>query len=371
VPARHDALPIAVACAGDPTDPGAYSGAPASVLRGLAEAGRETWAIRARVPQRLSERRQAAGTIYGRPVRAMRTGAAALDLARAPRLGGCVQYGCEYRLLTHAPVVTLEDQTMAEARRRAAHWPWLRNVPARHIDDFVAWQGAIYRRARACCFMSHWAAASMMGEYEVEPEKVHVVGVGRNQEPLAGARDWERPTFLFVGADWERKNGPRVVRAFEVVREAVPEAVLHVVGGHPAIDRPGVVEHGRLSLRRPDERAEAAALFAAATCLVIPSEIEPSGIVFAEALAAGIPSIYTTAGGSATIVGEAGIGVDPGDERALVDAMTALAEPERARALGTAALGRASLFTWRAVAERLLRALAPAGADVSGLAAFL
>jgi hypothetical protein len=43
--------------------------------------------------------------------------------------------------------------------------------------------------------------------------------------------------------------------------------------------------------------------------------------------------------------------------------MTCLAEPETARALGLKALARSEQFTWRKVAERLVRAsgLAPRG----------
>jgi hypothetical protein len=39
--------------------------------------------------------------------------------------------------------------------------------------------------------------------------------------------------------------------------------------------------------------------------------------------------------------------------------------------LGEQARLRSELFTWRTVAERLVRALAPAGADLHGLAEFL
>jgi hypothetical protein len=51
--------------------------------------------------------------------------------------------------------------------------------------------------------------------------------------------------------------------------------------------------------------------------------------------------------------------------------MLRLADPETAQRLGALALARSQLFTWRKVAERLLRALAPTGVDQSGLADFL
>jgi glycosyltransferase involved in cell wall biosynthesis len=339
-------------------------------MRGLQEAGWPAAPVHAALPRRVAERLRAAGRIYSPAARAWRSASAAIDLARS-RPAACIQDGCEYRLATRVPFVTLEDQTMTEARRRAADWPWLRGQSERDLEGFVTAQQATYARARACCFMSHWAAASMLEDHAIPADKVHVVGVGRNHDPAPAPRDWERPAFLFLAVDWRRKNGDLVVRAFEAVRDAAPRAELHLVGRHPRLDGPGVVGHGVLSLRRPEERARAAALLSASTCLVLPSRVEPSASAYAEALAAGIPSVYTTVGGAATIVGDAGIGVDPDDERGLAAAMLALADPDRARQLGARALARAPLFTWRAVAERLLRALSPSELRPDGLAEFL
>ena len=97
-------------------------------------------------------------------------------------------------------------------------------------------------------------------------------------------------------------------------------------------------------------------LFGRATCFVMPSWMEPFGIVYVEAAAAGLPSIGTAVGGTATSIGDGGIRVDPADPAALVEAMTCLAQPDRARALGDKALARSAHFTWRKVAERLVRA---------------
>jgi hypothetical protein len=55
----------------------------------------------------------------------------------------------------------------------------------------------------------------------------------------------------------------------------------------------------------------------------------------------------------------------------LLDAMRELAKPGRARELGALAHDRSRLFTWQAVAERLLRALGLPGMNVEDLAEFL
>jgi glycosyltransferase involved in cell wall biosynthesis len=120
----------------------------------------------------------------------------------------------------------------------------------------------------------------------------------------------------------------------------------------------GVTAHGPLAFSDPRQRAHAEALFESATCFVMPSQCENFGIVYVEAAAAGVPSIGTTVGGAADAIGEeGGLLVDPADEEALVEAMAAMCDPERARNMGAAARDRSHLFTWKAVAGRIADAL--------------
>jgi glycosyltransferase involved in cell wall biosynthesis len=142
------------------------------------------------------------------------------------------------------------------------------------------------------------------------------------------------------------------------------------VGWHPPFEAPGVTTHGPLRLDVRADRARLDELFERATCFVMPSRHEPSGIVFSEANAAGVPSIGSTEGGSGELIGDAGRVVHPDDDDALVAAMLELADPHTAEHLGRNAQRRSRLFTWRAVGERVLRAL---NCPVPGreLAAFL
>jgi glycosyltransferase involved in cell wall biosynthesis len=386
-------LRIAVSTTGDPRDPSVHSGAPAGVVRGFHELGAAVTPVRAELPAAL-ERPVSVALAATRlrpadlrhPAPAIRRGMdrvamapemvalrqlrARADLRRAGSLDGAVQHGCEYRVPWEVPFVTFEDSTFIQALE-AYDWPWLRHQSPRAIRRMVARQRAIYARATACCAMSHWAARSMVEDYGVPREKVAVVGLGRNVEPERADRDGTQPRFLFVGKDWERKNGPRVLAAFAALHDERPDARLDVVGGHPPIDQPGVVGHGLLDTREPGKRRDLAQLFSAATCFVLPSLHEPAGTVYTEAAAAALPSIGSTAGGGATVIGDAGRVVAPDDDAALLDAMRLLADPEVAARLGEEARLRSELFTWRVVAERLVRALAPAGADLDGLAEFL
>jgi glycosyltransferase involved in cell wall biosynthesis len=222
----------------------------------------------------------------------------------------------------------------------------------------------------ACCTASHWTAASLRDDYGLPAERVHVVGLGSNHEPSeAPAPAAGSPRFLFVGREWERKNGPLLLRAFARLREELPDARLDLVGGHPPVSAPGVTGHGPLRLDRPDEAARVSELFSTATCFVLPSEVEPFGLVYVEAALAGVPSIATTVGGAGTIVVDGtGLLVPPRDEGALIHAMRKLADPAMARRMGAAARERAGRFAWALVGTRLLRALGvPGGEDAEYL----
>jgi glycosyltransferase involved in cell wall biosynthesis len=388
---------IAVTCAGDPAEVAIFSGTPAALLRGLGELDDvealalrgdlgprgQVWLERALLATRLRPRhlrhsrglretRRAlrAELILSPTLPPLRARATALRARRAAPLDGIVQFGVAFDLPARTPVVTLEDATFRQVRDGHPWW-WMGNQPDVVLDAIEHQTRARYARARACAFMSHWAAASAIKDYGIPAEKVCVVGVGRNHVPPCPERDWSSPRALFVGKGWKRKNGDAVLRAFASLHARRPDARLDVVGDHPPLDAPGVHGHGLLSMADPAQCRQLEELFAAATFLVIPTLEEAAGIVFAEAQAAGIASIATSVGGAATIVGDAGIIVDPHDDDAIAEAMSSLSKPALAARLGGLARERAPLFTWRAVAERLLRALAPAGVEVEHLAPFL
>lgn len=371
---------VGVLFPGDARDPTVWSGTPAGIVGALEECGVDVVVLRAGLPTLVDEaathvlalpyihrtsgrhplrRARVAkkiGKYHSPAALRLRSLAARRVLSRAGRLDGILQIGTGYAVRTDPPVVTFEDMTVAQGVD--AGYAHLRALSRRALAWRLTRQRDAYERASACCAATHWAGDSLVRDYGVPSGKVHIVGIGRNHSVTVAPRSWERPRFLFVGMDWDRKNGAAVLQAFARLRETIPEASLDVVGRHPMIDLPGVTAHGALRLDVTQERVRLERLFQTATCFVLPSLHEPVGIVYAEAAAAGIPSIATTAGGAAEVIGQTGRIVDPTDDNALLQAMKDLAEPQTAARLGGLATERAELFTWRAVAERLLRAFA-------------
>lgn len=364
---------IALVQQGDPTDPASWSGVPARLARGFEETGCEVVPVRAtfrgagRLVQllRMSWADESANALFAAACGAV----ANRSLRRAGGLDGVLAIGSGYLLSTPVPVVTFEDMTLAQALRQGE--PPYDALSERGANRWLARQRRIYETSRGCCIASEWAAGSVRDEYGIPAGKVHVVGVGRNIEVARAERDWSVPRFLFVGADWERKRGAAVVEAFAAVRRRHPEATIDLVGNHPPLDFPGVVGHGRLPLGSAEGQRRYGELLRQATCFLMPSTHEPFGIAYTDAGACGLPSIGTTVGGAPEAVGPGGRVVDPAEPDALVAAMLELAEPETARRLGALGAEHAEAFTWRAVAERLLRALRPTGVELDRLAPFL
>lgn len=354
-------------------DPRTWSGSPAGICKGLTALGAEVVPVDARPPgkekwARLLRRPWTWESTN--PLFAAASGRSADAQLRSGRpLDGAIAIGTGFVLGTEVPTVTFEDATVAQSLRQPTSD--LLALSERAKRRWLARQGEIYARSRGCCVGSGWAARSIRDDYGVDPEKIHVVGFGRNLDPIPAERDWSVPRFLFLGVDWELKRGPAVLEAFAALRTRYPGASLDVVSEHPPLDAEGVTGHGRLALGAEADRALLAQLLSRATCLVVPSTREAFGIAYVDAGAAGIPSIGTTTGGAAETVGDGGLAVAPDDPDALLDAMLELAEPETARRLGERALARSALFTWQAVAERLLRALRPPGVDIDALAGFI
>jgi glycosyltransferase involved in cell wall biosynthesis len=367
---------IGIAFPGDPSQKATWSGIPFGLMDGLAAAGIEAVPVRVEPPAPLlAASSNAIAVTYLRPRRDVRgavqqaraaarasAGVAQVNswaapgaLRRAGRLDGIIQIGTGYTLRGSVPVVTYEDMTVPQTKTHPyTGWGLLTR---RSFASRMARQRRAYEQAVACCVTSPWAAESVLNDYGIPPRKVHVVGIGCNHVAPAMQRDWSEPRFLFVGLDWERKNGDGVLRAFARLRERLPAARLDLVGGHPPLSRAGVTGHGILRLDVVDQHDRLKRLFAEATCFVMPSHSEASAIAYVEAAAAGLPSIGTSAGGSEYLIGDGGLIVDPGDEEALLLAMQRLANARVAKRMGAAAKERARLFTWSAVAHRLMHAL--------------
>jgi glycosyltransferase involved in cell wall biosynthesis len=191
---------------------------------------------------------------------------------------------------------------------------------------------ALYLGARAIATFSRRTARSLEVDYGIPTSRIAVVGGGANVFPRRVERRDDGRTILFVGKHWERKGGPVLAAAFELVRRKMPKARLLVAG---PTERPALPKRGTWLGRV--ELSEIADLCMYATVFAMPSVREPYGLAFLDAMACGVPCVGTRVDAVPELVEHerTGILVPPGDPSALADALESLlADPERARDLG-------------------------------------
>jgi len=190
--------------------------------------------------------------------------------------------------------------------------------------------------------------------------------------PDAGTPD-RRPTVLALGRVEHRKGFDLLLDAF--ARADGPDGTRLVIAGDGGALAPLRAQAARLGISGSVDfpgrlsRPAVAEALARATVFVVPSRVEPFGIVVLEGWRAGLPVIATRNGGPAEIMtdGVDGLLVDPQDTAALAAALTALLrDPELAGRLAAGGRERVAGYTWgrtTAAYEELYRTLPrrPAG----------
>jgi glycosyltransferase involved in cell wall biosynthesis len=195
----------------------------------------------------------------------------------------------------------------------------------------------IYRNAECVFTWSRNVENILIQQYGISRRNVLCVRAGSNtsQGGLSKIRlDVHRHSskrVLFVGREWERKGGDTLIKAFQEVRETHPDATLKIVGCNPKIREPYVSIYPDSTLEEMESHYATASLF----CL--PTNLEPFGIVFLEAMAAGLPIIGLRLGAAPDFIieNQTGFMVEPGDVDGLASQIThLLSNPEMCYSLG-------------------------------------
>jgi glycosyltransferase involved in cell wall biosynthesis len=182
-----------------------------------------------------------------------------------------------------------------------------------------------------------------------------------------GAPERDEQTILCVARQYPRKRIADLLCAFALLRPSFPRARLVVIGDGPEHQqlkalaaRLGLDAAATLPGALPGDAA-VAQWYRRAAIFCLPSVQEGFGIVFLEAMAAGLPIVATSAAAVPEVVPHGAVGdlVPPGDVQALAAALAALlASPARRRTLGEAGRTHVAQYDWPLVAERFLIATA-------------
>jgi alpha-maltose-1-phosphate synthase len=248
------------------------------------------------------------------------------------------------------PYAMYLDATLALTRRE---FEPAAPISERAAEEWMALERHAYRSAGRVFPMSRWAGDSLVDDYGVDPSRVVVAGAGSNDvADEIPERRWDQQVALFVGLDWERKGGPVLLKAWNRVRRALPDAELWIVGT-PQARRASAEQGVRWFGRIPHDRV--AELYLQASVFVLPALFDPFPHVLREALGRGLPCISTGTGGTREILAEGSdsVIIPARDPDALAEQLIGLlGDPERAEAMGRSGhLRMRAHATWGNVAD--------------------
>lgn len=156
-------------------------------------------------------------------------------------------------------------------------------------------------RAHEVFLSSQWAKDSAIKDYGVPKWKIKTIPFGPNM-PIATAAKLPPAdciNLLFVSADWDLKNGDKVLDICDAMISGGVNVKLNTVGNTAAhaINKSYVTDHGRLDKRREDHLRTLTELYQSAHFLLLPSRAEAFGIVLVEAQAFGVLPVASDVGG--------------------------------------------------------------------------
>jgi len=233
------------------------------------------------------------------------------------------------------------------------------------------WERSNTARADRVVVPSHYSASVAHEVYAIPrsklvvvPEPIDLADWRRRFADAAGARA-ARPTVLSVARMYPRKRLDDLLRAAAALRQRIPDAQVRIVGEGPESARLRTL-HRELQLGDTAvllgevTRRALAVEYVRAHCFCLPTVQEGFGLVFAEAMAAGLPVVACRAAAVPEIVEDRRTGflVTPRSPGELATALeTLLTNTKLSEEFGRAATRRVEAFGLESVARRFLEAL--------------
>lgn len=181
-------------------------------------------------------------------------------------------------------------------------------------EEINAMTREFFSNCSLAIFSSEWAANDAVQIYGACKEKVKVVPFGANIEckhtlldihDILKNRSRDVVKLLFIGKEWSRKGGDKVLAVAKALHAAGQKVELNLIGCLP----PGTEEVpsyvnclGYISKRTPEGLEKISQLLRESHFLFVPSRAEAFGIVFCEANAFGLPCLTSYVGGISTVV---------------------------------------------------------------------
>lgn len=160
-------------------------------------------------------------------------------------------------------------------------------VSHEYLVQRTEYQNEYFMHAKGIFTMGRWLAEELVSHYNLPKSKVHWVGGGCNVDvKLISPKEKDNNKILFIGRDFDRKNGGLTVEAFLRVKQVMPEAQLYIAGTNDLeLEQEGIHLLGDLKTE------QLAYYYNICDIFCMPSKFEAYGLVFIEALIYGLPCI--------------------------------------------------------------------------------
>ena len=235
---------------------------------------------------------------------------------------------------------------------------------------------ATARRAAQIITVSDYSRDDIVATYGIAPERITVTPeaapahfarvtngneIKRVRESYGIAKEY----ILSLCSIQPRKNLVRLIEAYTSVRLSRPPGEfpqLVLAGKRAWLDRETIRAAERNSADRdivftgyvPDR--DLPALYTGAICFVYPSYFEGFGLPVLEAMQCGVPVIAGNRTSLPEVVGDAGVLVDPFNEKELADGIARVVDnPDHRAQLSVKGLKRAKDFDWTTTAQMTLQ----------------
>ena len=213
------------------------------------------------------------------------------------------------------PVVIWVDATFAGM---VDFYGYFSNLSAASIRKGNKVESRALEGCEAAVFSSDWAAETALRNYDLDPERLHVIPFGPNlhMDTLPQREDIEKyikrkvePPYqlLYLGMDWERKGGQKAVQVVERLNQLGYEAELVIVGDSPYPDQnaPGFIKsYGIIDIDNHEGRGQLHEVLSETSFLLLPVLADCAPRALNEAGAYGVPSFTSKVGGISTIINQ-------------------------------------------------------------------
>lgn len=365
---RNTDLIVIASSAGDPQNPKTWSGTPSNIARAIEYLGTKVVGINTdlKKPQKLVYKllNQLSGlkTDYRRG-RAARTHGAKILAAQAQALG-CTK-------ILHTGTFDLPSPQSDRFEHYLfcdSTWNlWSNNVTniASYSPKMLQLSERLERESYAQIKhffpISEYVGKNLIDRYQIEPERVTVVGTGRGKiEPFTGEKDYHNGHILFVAKNrFDDKGGSLLLAGFQKAQQKNPSLKLVIVGQEKYKKLVGSVPNVRVTGFIPWEELQQ--LFYDAALFAMPALNEPWGLVYLEALACKTPILGLNRNSLPEITCQEKYGFlvdEPTPDSIAESILRAFSDPDKLRQMGTAGQKYClEKFSWEQVAHKILNVM--------------